>query len=62
MWLDQCLKSPVLEDPSKSNMVNGPKYVQIWMAAPLPYLLINMKAIDLQEISLCEMQTLKIVF
>ena len=25
-WLDKCLKSPVSEDPSKSNMVNGPKY------------------------------------
>ena len=62
MWLDQCLKSPVSEDPSKSNMVNEPKYVQILMTAPLPYLLINVKAIDLQELSLCEMQTLKIVF
>ena len=62
MWLDQCLKSPVSEDPSKSNMVNEPKYVQILMTAPLPYLLINVKAIDLQEVSLSEMQTLKIVF
>ena len=24
--LDQCLKSPVLEDPSTSNMVNQPKH------------------------------------
>ena len=24
-WLDQCLKSPVSEDPSKSNMVNALK-------------------------------------
>ena len=24
-WLDQCLKSPVSEDPSKRNMVNTPK-------------------------------------
>ena len=62
MWLDQCRKSPVSEDPSKSNMVNEPKYVQILMTAPLPYLLINVKAIDLQEVSLSEMQTLKIVF
>ena len=23
--LDECLKSPVSEDPSKSNFVNGPK-------------------------------------
>ena len=25
-WLDQCLKSPVSEDLSKSNMVNVPKH------------------------------------
>ena len=25
-WLDQCLKSSVSEDPSKSNMVNAPKF------------------------------------
>ena len=24
--LEQCLKSPFSEDPSKSNMVNAPKY------------------------------------
>ena len=25
-WLDKCLKSPVLEDPSRRNMVNVPKH------------------------------------
>ena len=25
-WLDKCLKNPILEDPSKSNMVNVPKH------------------------------------
>ena len=25
-WLDNCLKSLVSEDPSKSNRVNGPKH------------------------------------
>ena len=25
-WLGQCLKSPVSEYPSKSNMANAPKY------------------------------------
>ena len=25
-WLDKCLKSPVSEDPSESNMVNAPKH------------------------------------
>ena len=45
-WLDQRVKSPVSEDPLKSNMENAPKYVEIWMKAPLPFLLINVKAID----------------
>ena len=39
--LDKCLKSPVSEDPSTGNVVNGLKQcVQSWMTAPLPYLLI----------------------
>ena len=25
-WLDQCLKSPFSEDPSKSSIVNAPKH------------------------------------
>ena len=25
-WLDQCLKSPISEDPSTDNMVIGPKH------------------------------------
>ena len=25
-WLDQCVKSPVSQDPSKSNMVNASKF------------------------------------
>ena len=25
-WLDKCLKSPLCEDPSKDNMVNGSKH------------------------------------
>ena len=61
MCLDKCLKSPVSEDPSKSNMVNGPKYAEIWMTAPLPYLLIVAKAIDFQKVSVSDMQNLKAV-
>ena len=61
MWLDQCLKSPVSEDSSKGNMVNAPKYVEIWMTAALPYLLITLKAIDLQKVSVSDMQNLKSV-
>ena len=26
MWLVKCLKSPVWDDPSTGNMVNGPKH------------------------------------
>ena len=26
MWLDKCPKSPVSENPSTSNMINGPKH------------------------------------
>ena len=62
MWLDQYLKSPDSEDPFKSNMENGPKYVEIWMTAPIPYLLINVKTIDLEKVSLREMQYLQTVF
>ena len=61
MWLDQCLKSPVSEDSSKGNMVNAPKYVEIWMTAALPYLLIAVKAIDLEKVSLSDMRNLKTV-
>ena len=61
MWLDQCLKSPVSEDSSKGNMVNRPKYVEICMTAALPYLLIAVKAIDFQKVSVSDMQNLKTV-
>ena len=27
-WLDKCLKTPVSDDPSTSNMVNGPKHIR----------------------------------
>ena len=62
MWLDQCLKIPVSEDPSKGNIPNGPKHVEIWMTALLPYLLFNVMVIDLEKGSLFEMQNLKTVF
>ena len=61
-WLDQRLKSPVSEDPLKSNMENAPKYVEIWMTEPLPYLLIAVRAMDFQRVSVSDIQNLKIVF
>ena len=61
-WLDQCLQSVVSRDPSESNMVNAPKIVEICMAAPLLDLLIAVKAIDLQKVSVSDMQNLKTVY
>ena len=55
-WLDTCLKSPVSEDPSKCNMVNGPKHSN---HNSFIYLLINVKAIDLEKVSLSNMQNLR---
>ena len=26
-WLDKCLRSPVSENPSRVNIVKGPKYI-----------------------------------
>ena len=46
-WLDKCLKSPVSEDPSKSNMVNGPKYCSNLNCSTFSIFLINVKAIEL---------------
>ena len=48
-WLDQCLKSPVSEDPTKSNMVNTPKHCSNLKETSLPYLLITGKSIVLKK-------------
>ena len=42
-------------------MVNGPKYVEIWMKAPSPYALIAAKEFDLQKVSVSDIQNLKTV-
>ena len=60
-WLDQRLKSPASEEPLKSNMENAPKSVEIWIKAPLPYLVIAVKALDLQKVSVSDTQNLKTV-
>ena len=61
-WLDQCLKSPVSEDTLKSKMKNEPKYLEISMTAPLPYLLSNVKKVDPRKVSFSDIQNLKTVF
>ena len=58
-WLDQCLKSPVSEDPTKSNMVNAPKHGSNLKDTSLPFLLISGKSIVSQKVSVSDMQNLK---
>ena len=58
-WLDQSLKSPVSEDPTKSTMVNTPKHCSNLKDTSLPYLLITGKSIVLQKVSVSHIQNLK---
>ena len=60
-WLDQCLKSPVSEHPTKSNIVNAPKHCSNLKDTSLPYLLITGKTIVLQNVSVSHIQNLKSV-
>ena len=57
-WLDQCLKSPASDDPTKSNMDNAPKYSANLDDTSLPYLLITGKLIVLQKVSVSDVQNL----
>ena len=59
--LDQCLKRPVSEDPTKSNMVNVPKHCSNLKDTSLPYLLITGKSIVLQKVSVSDIKNLKTV-
>ena len=59
--LDQSLKSPISEDPTKSNMVNAPKHCSNLKDTSLPYLLITGKSIVLQNVSVSDIQNLKTV-
>ena len=42
-------------------MVRGPNTIEILKTSPLPYLLTSVKAIELEKISLSDMQTLRSV-
>ena len=57
-WLDQCLKSPVSDDPTKSNMVNTSKHCSNLKDTSLPYLLIIGKSIALQKVSVSDVENL----
>ena len=56
-WLDQSSKSPASEDPSKSNIVNGSKHCSNLNEI----LLIIVEDIDLEKVSVSDMQNLSTV-
>ena len=58
-WLNKCLKNQVSEDPSTSNMETRRNTVEIWMTAPLPLLLIPVKSIQVEKVSLSNMQNFR---
>ena len=60
-WLDQCLKSPISEDPTKSNMGNALKHCSNLKDTSLPYLLITWKSIVLQKVSFSHIQNVETV-
>ena len=59
--LDQCLKSPFSRDPSKATWKMRPNIVEMSRTAPLLYLLITVKAIVYQTVSVSDTQNLKTV-
>ena len=61
-WLHKCLKSRVSEDSSVSNMVNEIKHAEIQMGPLLPCILITVKAIKFEQVSLSDRQNLTTVF
>ena len=60
-WLDQCLKSPVSDDSSKSNIVNPLKLCSNLKETSLPYLLITGQSIALEKVSVSYIQNLETV-
>ena len=60
--LKQMSKNSCFRRPFDNQHGKGPNTVEIWTAPPLPYLLMTVKAIELEKISLSNMQSLKNVF
>ena len=54
---NKSLKSPFSDNPSRSNKLRGPNTVEILTTPPLIYLLITVKATELEKISLGEMES-----
>ena len=57
-WLDKCLKSHASEDLLTSNMVNVRSTVEIYITDPLSYSSTIANEIELEKVSLIDMQNL----
>ena len=53
-WLDHCLKSTVLEDPSTVNMLKVSKHLRNLHESTLSYFFITFRRNDFQNVSLVE--------
>ena len=60
--LNECLKSPVSDSPSTSNMVNTTKHCWNLSDTIFSIFIDQCEAIELEKISLSDMQSLKTVF
>ena len=58
-WLDKCLKRPVSEDPPSGNIISRPKHCFSLSDTPFPDLLIKGKVIELEKVSVSDMENLK---
>ena len=61
-WLDKCLKSPVSEDPLTGNMLNGWKHCFNLNDSALTIFLITVIVIELENVSLRDMQNFKTIY
>ena len=56
MWLHKCLKNRISEDPSSSNMVNGPKHCGNLKDSTIAIFIDHVKAIELGKLSVSDTQ------
>ena len=62
MWLDKGLKAPFQRTFWQATWEGGLETVEIWATPPFLYFLITVEAINLDKISLSDMQSLKNVY
>ena len=60
-WLDKCLISLVWEDPFTGNMVNGPKHWFNINVSSFTKFIDQFKVIELEKVTLRDMQSLNTV-